>query len=333
MKARLGGFATLAAVGILALALALAAGAAIVSRQMLLEQGRIKAELDERAAAWKEADALLAGLRDDWNADGLSLDSWWAVHASAFPSGSELVSLSGRINLNSISPFLLKDSELASTLLGRSVEDFVSYRTEKGPFTSIDDCKDYFQPAALSSLYCLHSIFCVNTADEIMIERLIAARTGDEAFAASVRSRIRDFRTRRQPIAQSDWDAIAGAERQSLGALFALDPEIDVNTAPPEVLGAILRDPDWTLQAPDAKLQAILGARSSRPWNEEGLRQLLGVDASSPLLGYLGTRTRFIRASLPSEGGSLRLVALVDYSADSPPKIALRVIEERWIKA
>jgi hypothetical protein len=333
MKRRLPAFATLAAVGLLALTAAFLAGAVLSSRQLLVDRSRAETLLDTRSAAWETVGKLNTALQETWNADAQTLDAWWINHAPSFPTGSALLSLSSRINLNSITPFLLQDSELIGTLLGKSVEDFTTYRANNGPFVALDEYKDYFQPEALNTLYCAHSFFNANTADEIMLEKILTLRTGDATFASTVRASVREFRTNRRIMAQSDLDALIGGEKEAVGDLLTINPELDVNTVSPAVLLAILRDPDWKLDQPDAKLQVLMAGRASKPWAPETLQQALGVDTNSPLLQYLGTRCRFLQGSVPAGSAVLTFIMTVDYSTDSPPKLTLRILQTYWTTA
>jgi hypothetical protein len=330
MKSRSKAFATLTAVGLLVLTAALLAGAVLVSQQILLEQSRSEAFVSTRSKTWAVVQTLLLDLQKSWNADEQTLDLWWASHSGAFPAGTVLVSLSGRLNLNSITPFLIQNTELNATLLGKSVEDFTDYRTNKGPMITIADYKDYFQPAALNQLYTTYSVFSVNTADEIILEKILALRTGSEAFASTVRASLRQFRTNRQTLAPADWQTLVGAESDAVGDLMSTDPELDVNTASQTVLQAVLRDPDFKLDQPDAKLQLILSGRASQPWTGTTLMQALGLTNKAPLLAYLGTRCRFIQGEVPQESSLLTFVALATYSTDSPPKITFRILDTRW---
>ena len=330
LSARGKAFATLTAVCLLFLAAALLAGAILSSQQVTLEQGRAQKSIEARAAVWGSVQVLLTSLLQTWNADDQSLDAWWLQHTAAFPAGSELISLSGRVNLNSMTPFLLKNSTLNVTLLGRSVEDFITYRTNQGPFSRIGDYKDYFKPANLGALYCVHSFFNVNTADEIMLEKVIAARTGSPSIASTVRARVREFRTNRQVLAQSDWDALIGGDKDAVGDLVTLNPELDVNTVSPDVLQAILADPDFKLDQADAKAKSILASRASKPLTADILRQILGVEKKSLLLQYLGTRTYFIQGTIPQAGTAMTFVATVAYSTDVPPKLTLRILDTWW---
>jgi hypothetical protein len=329
MRARVRAFATLAAVGILVLTAALLSGSVLSSQQLVLDQGRAEKEVSSRAAAWKAIDSILTALQTTWNSDEETFDAWYAGQAQALPAGSSLQSLSGRINLNSMTPFLLQDTALVGTLLGRSVVEFTDYRTNKGPFTRLGDYKEYFKPEALKRLYCVHSSFDVNTADEIILEKVIAARTGNEALAANVRARVREFRTARQAMTDSDWEMLVGAEKDAIGDLVTVYPELDVNTAPPDVLQAVLRDPDYKLDQADAKVQTIVNGRASKPWTDDTLCQALGLANTAPLMQYLGTRCHFIEGSLPQGDSIFYFVVKLSYSTDSPPKIASRVLETR----
>jgi hypothetical protein len=323
-------FATLAAVGLLVLTAALLGAAVLSSRQILLDQSRAEESIDARSTAWKTARDILGSLQESWNADEQTLDNWWLQHAPSFPAGSDLVSLSGRVNLNSMTPFLLQHSELSGTLFNRSVEDFITYRMNGGPYTRVEDYKDYFQPAALKSLYSVQSQFNINTADEIMLEKVLSARTGSTAFASTIRARVREFRANRQIIAPSDLESMIGSEKDTVGDLVTTNPELDVNTAPLAVLLALLRDPDLRLNQPDAKLQLILAGRASKPLTDEALRQSLGVDKSSLLLQYLGTRCRFVLGAVPGKNLIMTFVVNINYSTDSPPKLTLRILDTRW---
>jgi hypothetical protein len=330
MSLRARAFATLTAVGLLVLIAALLAGAVLGSQSILLAQGRAEKAQGARSSIWKTADDLLSAIKETWNADDQTIDAWWADRSGAFPSVTELISLSGRVNLNSMTPFLLMDSELRATLLNKSVEDFTAYRSSKGPFSRVEDYKDYFQGAALRDLYCAYSSFDVNTADEIVLEKVLAIRTGSEALASTLRSRLREYRIKRRALADADWDAIIGASKNRVGELCGTAPELDVNASPAAVVRAIFRYPDLKLEQADAKLRIVLSGRASRPWNDDTLRQALGVDKKSPILAFLGTRTRFIRGSIGSGTHQMGFTASVAYSVSTPPKITVRILETRW---
>ena len=112
--------------------------------------------------------------------------------------------------------------------------------------------------------------------------------------------------------------------------LLTIDPELDVNTVSPPVLQALLRDPDWKLNQPDAILQVLMAGRASKPWTDATLQQALGVDKNSFLLQYLGTRCRFLQGSVPAGSAVVTFVVTVGYSTDSPPKLSIRILDTRW---
>jgi hypothetical protein len=329
MTRRLPAFATLAAVGILAISAALLYGGVLSSEQLLVDQGRAEHEMSTRAAGWKAIDSTLSLLSSTWNADEQTFDAWNKAHAQALPDGLSLLSLSGRMNLNSVTPFIMQNSSLSGTLLGHSVLEFTDDRMNKGPFTRLSDYKAYFRPQALKALYSVHSSFDINTVDEIIAEKIITARTGNAAFAANVRARMRQFRTNKQAMTESDLTMLLGNEKDALGDLITVRPELDVNTASLDLLQALLRDPDFSLEQPDAKAQTIVNLRSNKPWTDEALRQTMGLPTSSQLMQYLGTRCYFIEASLSQGDRVAFFVVKIGYSSDSPPKLNCRVIETR----
>jgi hypothetical protein len=197
----------------------------------------------------------------------------------------------------------------------------------KGPFPRLGDYKGYFRPEALKRLYCVHSSFDVNTADEIILEKIITQRTGNAALGANVRARVREFRSAQKTMTESDWDMTVGAEKDEIGDLVAVYPELDVNTASVDVLQALLRDPDYKLEQPDAKLQTIVNGREARPWTDETLRQALRLTEASAIMQYLGTRCHFIEGAVPEGTSTLHFVAKLSYSKDSPPTISARIVE------
>ena len=328
---RLKGFATLAAVAFFVLALVILGSALSSSQQVLLSDSRVQKTASVRADAWNAVSKILTLLKTTWNADDQSFDQWWLAHAQNFPNGTELVSLSARLNLNTISPFLLQDSQLINTLFGKTVPEFTSYRSLKGPFVHLSDYKDYFQPAALNQIYCVYSTFNVNTADEIMLEKVLAERLGSKSVAATIRDALRGYRTNQQVLTDSDWDIVAGSEKEAIGALATTEPELDVNTASIPVLQAILQDPDLKVSQPAIKLQILVAGRATKPWTPESLASALNLDKKSLVLQYLGTRTHFIQGSIPEQKKQFRFVAWIEYSNDSPPDLTIRILKTEWM--
>jgi hypothetical protein len=327
MTRRAQGFATLAAVAIFVLVIALISGAVLGSQQLALDQDRLGHEIDSRASAWKSIDTTLSSMQTSWNADDQSFDAWFTEKAQSLPAGVKLASLSGRINLNSITPFLLQYSALSGTLVGHSVTEFTDYRMNKGPFARLEDYKDYFRPESLKRLYCVYSSFDVNTADEIILEKIITQRTGKSSLGANVRARVREFRTGLQVMTDSDWDRIIGAEKDELGDIVSVSPELDVNTASVDVLQALLRDADFKLEQPDAKVQTIINGRTAKPWTDDALRQALGLTKTSALMQHLGTRCRFVEGSVPAGDRVMSFVVHLTYSKDASPRIIARIVE------
>jgi len=326
-KAR--GFATLAAIALLVLTLALVAVSLLLSQQTLVNSHRAEAQLDKQDQTWKIMDLILNDL-SHWNADEQTFDGWWAAHTAGYGSEVVLRSLSGLINLNSLSPFLLQKSSLVGTLNGKTVDDFVSWRTSKGPFPSVDGYKSYFTAASLQFDYCTVSFFNVNTADEIMLERLVALRTGSDSAAANLRSQVRDRRSRRQIFTPADWQTVSAGFSQDVGPLDSTDPELDANEAPVDVLTAILGDPDFKITDAATKVQTLIAQRAAAPLTSAAMALILGVAATSPIMQYLGTRTHWIECSLPFGTSRAQFVIALTYSTDAPPQVTPRILNINW---
>lgn len=226
-------------------------------------------------------------------------------------------------------PLSAGDSELAATLTGGNLAGFVSYRSEKGPFADLGAYAAFFDSGALASLYCAHSFMNVNTADEIMLQTVVERRTGDSALAARVRARIRAARIARQVLTEGDIASMLGTAAREVGDLLSAAPELDVNSAPVEVLRAILTDPDCGVDEPGRKLELLLRGRLEKPWTSGTLREALAAKPDATVLQYLGTTCRFIEVGTGDATGSLSAVVLLSYSGDTPSKVACRVIETR----
>jgi hypothetical protein len=324
---RRAGFATVAAVALLVLALALLSAGVLLAEQTQTDHKRADRAVSTRLALWTRLDKLLTAVQT-WNADDLTFGAWWAQNGGAFGTSTALGSLSARLNLNTVTPFLLRDSDLKGTLLTSS-DDFVTYRSSHGPRARMADYAAYFTPQSLADWYGVDSWFNVNTADEIVIEKVVGLRTGSEAIGTAVRQSLRTFRQNKQPLTASDWQTLAGANLDRLDGLFTTDPELDVNSAPAELLQILFKDPDFALDQPDPKLQKVLSGRLSQPWTPDTLRQTLGVDKNASLLQYLGTRTTFLEARLTQDTLTMRFVISLSYSHDSPPRITPRVLESQ----
>ena len=320
------GFATFSAVAILAFVLVLTLNSLGLWKSLLVNRKRLDNLVDSRYQTLKTLNSFLKTL-GSWNPDEQTLDIWWDAHKLSWQN-IKLISLSGQINLNTLSPFLLSDSLLKTTLNNHSVNDFVNFRLKEGLQAKVLSFSDLFTVTSLKTEYCSLSLFNVNTADEIMIEKVIDERTGDESLGSSFRSSLRQFRAQHQIMVQTDLDTLIG-DAQGLQQLLTVEPEIDVNTATPFVLQALLEDPDFALTSADAKLNILLNGRQVKPWTKETLAQALGLDLQhSTLLQYLGTRTRFVEIDISTTHCLGHFQVMISYSPDSPPKLNFRILKK-----
>ena len=321
MNRRLRGFATITALGMmLLLATYLALGA---SASAQIELGLNRAEAPGRAAAWKTLDAALKTLQETWDPTRQTFTAWAGSHTV---EGVTWEALSGKINLNTISPFVLGQPGFRETLKAISVEQFVEARAKNGPSAGVF-YKDLVQPKPLASWYTVHSLWNLNTADEVMLEAMATQRTGSAAVGSSLRALVRSFRGQIKRISPDDWTKAAGAQ-SALEPLVTLEPELDVNEIPEDLLTTLLANPSWAVADPAAKTQVLIQGRGSRPWTDERLKAVLQVPDDSIVLSSLGTRTRFLGGSVKTPTGSLEWVVFLPGDTPTPPQP--RIVETRW---
>ena len=322
MNHSLRGFATLTALGLMILLATYLTLGASASAQ--IELGLSRNSVPAQAGAWKVLDAFLKALQETWNPTQQRFSAWASAHQM---DGITVESLSGRVNLNTISPFLLGQPGFRETLKGISVEQFVETRAKNGPSADGNLYHDIVQPEALKSWYTVHSLWNLDTADEVMLEAMVTQRTGSAAIGSSVRSLVRSFREQKKRFTADDWIKV-GAGREALEPLLTMEPELDVNEIPEGLLGVLLANPSWAVADAATKVQALIQGRDTHPWTAAQLKAMLQVPDDSIVLSSLGTRTRFLGGTVKTPAGSLAWVVFLSGDAPDPP--SPRIVETRW---
>jgi len=325
MRRQLRGFATLTAVALMILLTAYLAIGAIASSQIELALGH--SDVENRSKAWKTLNGALQSLKDSWDPTRQSFSVWKSSHPV---SGVSWESLSGKVNLNTISPFLLGQAGFIDTLNGVPVQKFIETRSKNGPAQSLEFYSQMVRPAALASWYTVHSLWNINTADEDMLETMANQRTGSSSIGSALRASVRSYRTEMRRMSRVDWEQVAGTSKAVLEPLVTVEPELDVNEVSESLLQSILSYPNLKIADPAAKASSIVESRSSRPWDSVTLRQLLDVADGNLILSYLGTRTRFLAGTVNTGEGNLDWVVYLGGDALAP--VVPRIIETRWRK-
>lgn len=318
------GFATLTAMALMVLLAAYLALGATASAQV--ELGLNRAAAPGRADAWLALDHALKALKETWDPTKQTFAVWAGLHTA---EGLTWASLSGRVNLNTVSPFVLGLTGFRDTLKGVSVEAFTEKRSLKGPSADGALYQNVIQPEALKNWYTVHSLWNLNTADEVMLEAMATQRAGS-AVGSALRASVRSFREQTKRITPDDWSKMGGAA-SILEPLVTLDPELDVNEAPEDLLSALISNPGWAVAEPAGKVQTIVQGRASQPWTMERLKTLLQVPDNNLVLSYLGVRTRFIGGSVRNSGGSLDFVLFL--AGETPTPVAPRIVQALWRKS
>lgn len=324
MNLRVPAFATLTALALLLLLTTyLALGASNSTRvEALLARG----SQATWSSAWKVLDDELGILKQTWVPAKKRFSRWAREHSRA---GVEWASLSGRMNLNTVSPFVLALPGFRATLTDVSLEKFVEARSIAGPALE-PFYRNYITPAALVSWYTVHSLWNLNTADEVMLEAMVQQRTGSATLGSGLRSLVRSFRENQVPLVEGDVVKLRTAGLSGIDTVVTLEPELDVNEAPEALLSALISNPAWSIVDPVVKVESLVQARDESPWTPQTLRALLNVPQDHLILSYLGTSSRFLTVSVASEEGTLSVVLFL--SGTSGTEVGPRIVETHWRK-
>jgi hypothetical protein len=302
----------------------LAIGAMHLSGSQMTLQ-RVSSQSQDRSQAWGVLTKGLVDLEKTWDNRSQSFSTWASGHLQA---GLHWESMSGRLNLNTLSAFVIALPAFAITLKDASPTDFAAQRAKRGLQADSTGYEDLVKKEYLSSWYTVHSLWNLNTADEVMLEQMVNGRTGSETSGSAIRAWVRGFRSEQKPILPSDWETQKAILGGSLGTITTLEPELDVNEAPEALLRALISNPAWNVPELDAKVGAILASRATKPWTSDALQALLQLPPASPLLPYLGTTTRFVGGEAKADSGSLEFVVFI--GAGEGGKVQPRILQSRW---
>lgn len=310
------GFATLAAAVTLVLLVALLGGLMVQSQETSGWQRR----LDTAGLVTKQLKTHLA-----LTLKGEVLDPETVPN---LPGGVEvsLINLSGRLDLNAVSLDVLRSPALSVFL--KDLDEFQAFRLG-GPYPRRESYREWVNGEALDALFRTVSFLNPNTVDPAMLERYVVSRTGSASLASDIRSRVESFRSRRQPWTPGELEFLLGTDKNLLSPLIGLEGDLDVNQAPDAVLDAIVASRRWDIPGLEAKMVLIKQERGGHSLTEERLRNLLGVEVNHPLLGYLGTRSRFFAVEY-ADGRSRWSAQIVDDSPDDRAHWRVVLWEGPW---
>jgi hypothetical protein len=318
-------FATLTAVAAMIL---LTAYLAIGTMNLSGSQGRLQtvsAQSRDQSQAWTVLSKGLDDLSKTWDPRAQTFSTWSKLHGQP---GLQWESLSGKINLNTLSAFVIELSGFAATLKDVSPAEFTGRRAKMGLQSALGGYSELVRKEYLSSWYTVHSLWNLNTVDEVMLERMVSGRTGSETAGSALRAWVRGFRTQQKPILPSDWETQKAVLGNSMGTITTLEPELDVNEAPQALLRALMSNPAWNRADTDAKVSAIVTTRGTKPWTNDALKDLLQLPPGSPLIPYLGTSTRFVGGWVDEDTGSLEFVIYVGSATGAG--VQPRILQSQW---
>ena len=317
MKQRFGAFATLTALSLMILLVAyLSVNADAISQNQL--ELRRSTDIASQSQAWKLAEAALDEL-SKWDATKQRFSQW--AQGTQQP-GVTWQSLSGKVNLNTVTQFILALPAFQQSLAGGTVSQFTDFRNKNGPASDPTEYAKLVDKDFLSNWYTVYSTWDINTADEIMLENVVSQRLGSSSAGSAVRALVRSLREQKKRLSSAQWQDQMGANAQALGGLVNAEPELDVNEVPVPLLSAFLTNPDWGIEQGDSKAQSIVGQRDAHPMESAALQRLLGVPDDHIALSYLGTKTRFVQLNAKVAAGVLTVIVhLTDVDTAVKPKV------------
>jgi len=255
-------------------------------------------------------------------------DPVWTWVAGRRGEGREITleDLSSRLNLNTVRTELLEKTELGGLVAqGHTPQEIRQYRADKGPFPGLAAYASFFSPAVLERDFTVYGYVNVNTAFEDSLRQLHSARTGDDPSAESFRGAVRGYLSRQELVRREELPALLGLYYPQLYPLMNVEPQMNVNFVPDEVLRAVLSYPygGKRIDGYEGAAQAILAARAGGAVSERDLAGI--VHAKGPqLLVFqdLGSRTWFWKIRVTQAGHAL-LWVVARIPGDPPLRFAV----------
>jgi hypothetical protein len=260
-------------------------------------------------------------------------DPVWTYVAGLRGEGRDIIleDLSSRLNLNTVRTELLEKTELGGLLAqGRSAQELRQYRADKGPFPTLSSYAPFFSPAALERDFTVHGYVNVNTALEDTLRQFFEARTQDKPSSETFRGAIRGYLSRQQLVRTEELPALLGLYYPQLYPLMNVEPQMNVNFIPEEVLHAMLSYPygGKRIEGFETAYQDILAARAQGAVDERSLASMVHAKAGQLLVfQYLGSRTWFWRISVREGTHTLEWV-VARIPGEAPVRFA--VLQDRF---
>jgi hypothetical protein len=260
-------------------------------------------------------------------------DPVWTYVAARRGEGREITleDLSSRLNLNTVRTELLEKTELAGLVAqGHSPQELRQYRAANGPFPTLTSYAPFFSPDALQRDFTVYGYVNVNTAFEDTLRGFFSARTGDEPSAESFRGAIRGYLSRQELVRREELPALLGLYYPQLYPLMNVEPQMNVNFIPGEVLHAVLAYPygGKPIEGFEAAYQAILAERAQGAVDERELAGLVHAKAEQLLVfQYLGSQTWFWRIRLKEAAHAVEWIVA---RLPGEPPVRFAILQDRF---
>lgn len=249
-------------------------------------------QLEARAQALKTAASVMAAL---------------ARGEAPLAEGVLVRDASSALNPNWIRAEVIEKTLLKHWLLeGRTAAAFDQDRADHG--LSADPASrwaDWFRLDLLKSKMTVWGPWPVNTADEAVLERAFAERTGDKTAAARFRDGVRRARQDRKLLDAAAIRTLAAPHGDSVSGLFSPVAPWNANTLPEDLLRALTGYPPFALSDPGSAASLLVAARAAGPLAQRDLPRLLSLPPGHPLFTYLGAVTLVWRIEVPARGETL----------------------------
>jgi hypothetical protein len=260
-------------------------------------------------------------------------DPVWTYVAGLRGEGRDIAleDLSSRLNLNTVRTELLEKTELGGLVAqGRTPQELRQYRADEGPFPALSPYAPFFSPGAMERDFTVYGYVNVNTAFEDTLRQFFSARTGDGPSSETFRGAIRGYLSRSELVRKEELPALLGLYYPQLHPLMNVEPQMNVNFIPEEVLHAVLSYPygGKRIEGFEAAYQAILADRAQGGVDERELASLVHAKAEQLLVfQYLGSRTWFWRIGVREGTHTLEWV-VARIPGEAPVRFA--VLQDRF---
>ncbi len=260
-------------------------------------------------------------------------DPIWQAQDTIYGAYSvKIEPLTSRINPNYARKNLFEKTALANLFKpGQDAATLQQYREDSGLSLNEDHYSTLFETEKYSDFFSPYGWANINLIDEFAASSLVRYITGSESTGENVRNEIQNLLQEQRLVTRAELDSTLGKIDRRLPVFLNAEPMINVNFVDPYILNEILSYPEYAVNNPSQKAQAIQELANGGGVYPNDLSLILQIDETKRLYYYFGTTTWFWKFSFESPDAAYEAVIcrLPPHSAEAIKNPTYQMIELR----